>query len=169
MNIQLNPIKILQRITQAKTRFKHLSEQATQVQSQQQVSMMRDIAVLFVDYGNLVSIIVTINRQFMALAKIAKCCIIYTRLQGHVPTYLKSLLKLSCETHSPQTRYANFNLACPIVTRQKEGGKTFTVTTCKLWNSLPLTTRKLATLSSFKKSLWQNIFNNQQVLNHFIL
>ena len=106
---------------------------------------------------------------FYEQAKIAKCCIIYKRLQGHVPTYLKSLLKLSCETHSRQTRYANFNLACPIVKRQKEGGRTFTVTTCKLWNSLPLTTRKLATLSSFKKSLWKNIFNNQQVLNHFIL
>ena len=100
-------------------------------------------------------------------AKIAECCIIYKRLQGHVPTYLKSLLKRSCETHSRQTRYANFNLACPIVKRQKEGERT--VSTCKLWNSLPLTTRKMATLSSFKKSLWKNIFNNQQVLNHFIL
>ena len=85
--------------------------------------------------------------------EIAKCCIIYKRLQGHVPAYLKSLLKLSSETHSRQTRFANFNLACPIVKRQKEGGRTFKVTTCKLWNSLPLTTRKLATLSSFKKSL----------------
>ena len=105
---------------------------------------------------------------FYEPAKIAKCCIIYKRLQGHVPTYLKSLLKLSCETHSRQTRYANFHLACPIVKRQKEGGRTFTVSTCKLWNSLPLRTRKLATLSSFKKSLWKNIFNNQRVLNHFI-
>ena len=86
---------------------------------------------------------------FYEQAKIAKCCIIYKRLQGHVPTHLKSLLKLFCETHSRQTRYVNFNLACPIVKRQKEGGRTFTVTTCKLWNSLPLmTARKLATLSS---------------------
>ena len=83
--------------------------------------------------------------------------------------YLKSLLNLSSETHSRQTRYANFNVACSIVKRQKEGGRTFTVTTCKLWNSLPLTTRKLATISSCKKSLWKNIFNNQQVLNHFSL
>ena len=46
---------------------------------------------------------------FYEQAKIAKCCIIYKRLQEHVPTYLKSLLKLSCENHSRQTRYANFN------------------------------------------------------------
>ena len=69
-------------------------------------------------------------------------------------TYLKSLLKLSSETHSRQTRYANFNLACPIVQRQEEGERTFTVTTCKLWNTLPLTTRTLATLL-----VWKNIFN----------
>ena len=62
--------------------------------------------------------------------QIAKCCIIYKRLQGHVPAYLKSLLKLSRETHSRQTRYANFNVACPIAKRQKEGGRAFTVTTC---------------------------------------
>ena len=76
------------------------------------------------------------------------CLVIY------MDTYLKSLLKLSSETHSRQTRYANFNLACPIVQRQKEGERTFTVTTCKLWNTLPLTTRTLATLL-----VWKNIFN----------
>ena len=107
--------------------------------------------------------------SFHEQAKIAKYCIIYNRLQGHVPAYPKTLLKLSCETHSRQTRYANFNVACPIVKRQKEGGRTFTLTSCKLWNSLPLTTRKLPTLGSFKRSLWKNIFNNQQVLNHSIL
>ena len=30
---------------------------------------------------------------FYEQAKIAKCCIIYKRLQGHVPAYLKSLLE----------------------------------------------------------------------------
>ena len=92
---------------------------------------------------------------FYEQAKIAKCCIIYKRLKGHVPAYLKTLLKRSSETHSRQTRYANFNVACPIVKHQKGGGRTFTVTTCKLWNSLPLITRKLATLGSLKKSLWR--------------
>ena len=62
---------------------------------------------------------------FYEQAKIAKCCIIYERLQWHVSTYLKSLLKLSCETHSWQTRYANFNVACPIVKRQKRRRKNF--------------------------------------------
>ena len=80
-----------------------------------------------------------------------------------MPACLTTLLKLSSETHSRQTRYANFNIACPIAKHQKEGGRTFTVTACKLWKGLPLTTRKLATLGSVKRSLWKNIFNNQQV------
>ena len=43
---------------------------------------------------------------FYEQAKIAKCCIMYKHLQGHVhvPTYLKTLLKLSSETHLRQTR-----------------------------------------------------------------
>ena len=43
---------------------------------------------------------------FYEQAKIAKCCIMYKRLKGHVPAYLKTLLKFSSETHSRQTRYA---------------------------------------------------------------
>lgn len=61
---------------------------------------------------------------FYEQAKIAKCSIVYKRLQGNVPAYLKTFLKLSSETHSRETRYANFNVACPIVKRQKEGGRT---------------------------------------------
>ena len=68
--------------------------------------------------------------------------------------------------HQVSLNYISFK--SPIG-RELEGGRTFTVTTCKLWNSLPLTIRKLTTLSSFKKSFWKNIFNNQQVLNYFTL
>ena len=48
----------------------------------------------------------------------------YKRLQGHGPSYLKCLLKLTSETHSWQTRYANFNIVRPVVKRQTEGGRT---------------------------------------------
>ena len=137
------------------------------------LKLQKRVARIILDADSQASSVKLFNKlkwiPFYEQAKIAKCCIIYKHLQGDVPTYLTSFLKLSCETHSWKTRYANFNLACPIVKRQKGGGRTFTVTTCKLWNSLPLTTHKLATLSSFKKLLWKNIFNNQQVLNHFIL
>ena len=50
---------------------------------------------------------------FFENAKLAKCCIIRKRLQGRLPSYLTNLLVLTSETHSRQTRYANFNIACP--------------------------------------------------------
>ena len=106
---------------------------------------------------------------FFEQAKLTKCCIIYKRLQGYVPTYLKSLLKLTSDTHSRQTRYANFNIARPVIKREIEGGRTFTVTACQAWNSLPLSMRKIASLNSFRNSLWKKIFEEQQLLNHFIL
>ena len=89
---------------------------------------------------------------FFEQAKLTKCCIIYKRLKGHVPTYLKSLLKLTSDTHSRQTRYANFNIARPVIKREIEGGRTFTVTACQAWNSLPLSMRKIASLNSLKNS-----------------
>jgi len=61
---------------------------------------------------------------FSKQAKLTKCCIIYKHLQGHVPIYLKSLLKLTSEIHSHQTRHANFNIVRPVVKQQTEGGRT---------------------------------------------
>ena len=104
---------------------------------------------------------------FFENAKLAKCCIIYKRLQGRVPSYLTNLLVLTGETHSRQTRYAKFNIACPRVNRNTEGGRTFTVTACREWNKLPLQMRKAETLKTFKNSLWNRIFKDQQSLNHF--
>ena len=89
------------------------------------------------------------------------------RLQGRVPSYLTNLLVLTGETHSRQTRYAKFNIACPRVNRNTEGGRTFTVTACREWNKLPLQMRKAETLKTSKNSLWNRIFKDQQSLNHF--
>ena len=106
---------------------------------------------------------------FFENAKLAKCCILYKRLQGCVPSYLTNLLVLTSETHSRQTRYAKFNIACPRFKRNTEGGRTFTVTACREWNKLPLQMRKAETLKTFKNSLWNRIFKDQQSLNHFSL
>ena len=106
---------------------------------------------------------------FFEQAKLTKCCIIYKLLQGHLPTYLKSLLKLTSNTHSRQTRYANFNITRPVIKRKTEGGRKFTVTACQAWNSLPLSMRKIASLNSFRNSLGKKFFEEQQLLNPFIL
>ena len=89
--------------------------------------------------------------------------------ESHRDRYLTNLLLLTSETHSRQTRYAKFNIACPRVKRNTEGGRTFTVTACREWNKLPLQMRKAETLKTFKNSLWNRIFKDQQFLNHFSL
>lgn len=49
LNIQLNPIKLLQRMNQAKVQFKNLAEQSREIHSRQQVSETRTkYKILFV-------------------------------------------------------------------------------------------------------------------------
>ena len=100
-------------------------------------------------------------------ALISKCIIAYKRLQGDVPVYLNDLLKLNSNIHSRQTRYCNFNLTSPRYNRETEGGRTFTVTTCKAWNSLSLPVRQRDSADSLKKALWNEFFKQQQNLDHF--
>ena len=45
-------------------------------------------------------------------------------------------------------------VACPLVKRKTEGGRTFPVTASQVWNKSPLSMRKLGTLKAYKNSLW---------------
>ena len=90
-------------------------------------------------------------------ALISKCVIASNRLLGDVPVYLNDLLKLNSNIHSRQTRYCSFNLTSPRYNRETEGGRTFTVTTSKAWNSLPLPVRQKDSVDSLKEALWHSI------------
>ena len=48
--------------------------------------------------------------------------------QPILKVYLSLLVTLA---YSRQTRYANFNIARPVVKRKTEGGRIFTVTACQ--------------------------------------
>ena len=48
--------------------------------------------------------------------------------------------------------HGNYNLVCPKFNHETEEGKSFTVTSIKLWNSLPPKIKKPG-LASFKSSL----------------
>ena len=50
-----------------------------------------------------------------------------------------------------------------------EGGRSFAVTTCQLWNSLSLELRNSVSLESFKHNYKNNRFDAQQKLHHFIV
>ena len=77
-------------------------------------------------------------------------CITFTQYcrqviyRGESPVYITCLLICYSDLHSCNTRYANYNLVCPKFKHKLDGSKTFTVTTCQLWNCFPIT-------------LWQDI------------
>ena len=99
--------------------------------------------------------------------KFQTAAVFSSEVQNSRSFWRPNLLVLTSETHSRQTRYAKFNIACPRVNRNTEGGRTFTVTASLEWNKLLLQMRKAETLKTFKNSLWNRIFKDQQSLNHF--
>ena len=106
---------------------------------------------------------------FYEEAKINKLILAFKRLKGNVPSYLSGLLKRNCELHSRTTRYSQYNLVCPSFKRKLEGGRSFSVTTCQFWNSLPLALRQNDSLTTFTNSLRNYFLDNQKNLNHFIV
>ena len=104
---------------------------------------------------------------FYEEAKIKQSVLAFKRLRNSVPKYLIDNLKLNSDLHKRSTRYSIFNFRCPIFNRKTEGGKTFTVTTTQLWNTIDINIRKLPTVRSFRNVLKMNIFKTQQNLAHF--
>ncbi len=51
------------------------------------------------------------------------------------------------------TRHGSINLVCPKFQRTCDGGRTFTVSGIKLWNSLPADIRKTDNINNFKAKL----------------
>jgi len=83
---------------------------------------------------------------FYEEVKIAKCCLAYKRINDKVPVYLEDHLILNSQCHSRNTRYCKLNLNCPKFNRKTEGGRTFVVTTCQLWNNPNPNPKSLKTL-----------------------
>ena len=86
---------------------------------------------------------------------------------GILPNYLNEHIVINNNIHSWNTRYSNFNVLCPKYKRETDGGRTFSVSSTKLWNSLTLEDRKAHSLKSFKKNMWSKIFKEQKFLQHF--
>ena len=105
--------------------------------------------------------------SFYEEAKIRRCVLVFNGLIGTLPPYLKDLITVNNEVHSRNTRYSSSNLLCPRYKRETEGSRTFAVISCRLWNSLPLTLRKLETVKLFKYKIWGHFFNEQLILNSF--
>ena len=100
--------------------------------------------ILFAD--RLVSSVSLFNKlswiPFYEQCKIDKCSILYKRLNGFLPNYLNEHIVINNNIHSRNTRYSNFNVICPKYKRETDGGRTFSVSSTKLWNRLTLEDRK---------------------------
>ena len=101
--------------------------------------------------------------------KIDKCALMYKRVNGMLPNYLNDHLVLNNKRHSRNTRYATINAVCPKYKRETEGGRSFAVTATKLWNNLPLHTRKLDSVTCLRKNMFARIFKEQLTLKHFVV
>ena len=92
-----------------------------------------------------------------------------THIKNPSPLYIEDSLRLNSQQHSRVTRYSNINFICPKFNRVTEGGRSFAVSTCQLWNSLSLDLRNAVSLESFKNNYRNILFKEQQELHHFIV
>ena len=74
------------------------------------------------------------------------------------------LLKCNADLHTRSGRYSALNLVCPRYNRESEGGRTFSVSATRLWNSLPINLKKGTCVTSFKKAIYLTRYND---VDHF--
>ena len=58
-------------------------------------------------------------------------------LQGESPMYINDLLIRNKSVYGRETRHDQFNFVCPKFRQNTEAGRSFSVSSIKLWNSLP--------------------------------
>ena len=66
-------------------------------------------------------------------------------------------------------RYSALNLVCPRYNRESEGGRTFSVSATRLWNSLPLYIKKETRVTSFRKAIYSHFLTRYNDVDHFSL
>ena len=66
--------------------------------------------------------------------EILKCSIIY-RINENAPDYISDMFSRNIDIHSRETGHGHANIVCPRYNHEK-GGRSFTVSSGKIWNSL---------------------------------
>ena len=88
-------------------------------------------------------------------------------LQESCPSYMYDLLKCIANLHARSGRYSALNLVSPRYNRGSEGGRTFSVSATRLWNSLPTNLKKGISVTSFRKATYSLTRYND--VDHFSL
>jgi len=85
--------------------------------------------------------------------KVIKCSLVLKRLQENYPSYMYDLLKCNADSHTRSGRCSALNLVCPRYNCESDGGRTFSVSATRLWNSLPNHLKKKTCITSFRKAI----------------
>ena len=100
-------------------------------------------------------------------ARINKLILVCKRIFGECPPYLTPMLLRNVNGRS--RRHGHLNLICPRFKRETEGGRSFSVSTSRLWNMLPTHIKNQSTLTSFKKSIFKHFMDSYKEMDHFII
>ena len=91
------------------------------------------------------------------------------RIFGECPPHLTQMLVRNVDVNGRSSRHGHLNLICPRFKRETEGGRSFSVSTSRLWNMLPTHIKNQSTLTSFKKSIFKHFMDSYKELDHFII
>ena len=101
-------------------------------------------------------------------AKINKSILVYKRILGECPSHLTQMLIRNADVNGRTSRYGQLNFVCPRFKRESEVGRSFSVSTCRLWNIMPAHIKNQPNLTSFKNPflniLW-TVMRNWTILS----
>ena len=102
-------------------------------------------------------------------ANVSRLSMVYKRLSGDCPSYLSHILIRNADINERSSRHGLLNLVCARLKRQSEGGRSFTVSTTRLWNMIPSNIRNKPSLVSFKKAMFDYFKDTHKHLDHFTI
>ena len=102
-------------------------------------------------------------------ARINKLILVYKRIFGECPPYLTQMLVRNVDVNGRSSSHGHLNLICLRFKRETGGGRSFSVSTSRLWNMLPTHIKNQSTLTSFKKSIFKHFMGSYKELDHFII
>ena len=101
--------------------------------------------------------------------KLNTCCMVLKIINGLAPDYLIEKFTKVSDISVRSSRYGTVTFVCPKYNRETEGGKSFTVTAIKLWNSIPTNIRLSSNFNIFKRN-YRTFLTEQYIgLDHFNL
>ena len=92
---------------------------------------------------------------------IKRCLMAYKRIMGTCPAYINEQLELNNSQHGRNTRGANLTILPRGYIREKERGRTFSATTSRCWNHLPLKLRASQSLNTLNNALYKHFKSSQ--------